>query len=73
MFPVFGDFRLPLLVPLSLLRLERCDLLLRQGREVGRVLRVRLPTRGTQLVLVGADPVPAEPADLVEGRNWKLS
>lgn len=64
-FPVFGDFRLPLLVPLPLLRLKRRNLLLRQGREVGRVLRVRLPARRAQLVLVGADPVPAEPADLV--------
>lgn len=43
-------------------------LLLGQRRKISRILWVRLPTRRTQLVLVGPDPVPAEPADLVATR-----
>lgn len=43
-------------------------LLLGQGRKVGGILRIRLPARGTQLVLVGSDPVPAEATDLVAAR-----
>lgn len=39
-----------------------------QWRKVGRILGVRLPARGAQLVLVGADAVPAEAADLVAAR-----
>lgn len=53
---------------LLLLSSTYSHLLLGQWRKVGRILGVRLPARGAQLVLVGADAVPAEAADLVAAR-----
>jgi len=46
-------------------------LLLSQGLEIGRILRVSLPASRTQLILVRTDPMPAEPTDLIATRARK--
>ena len=72
MLLVLAHLEFLLQVLLLLLGLDLLQLLVGQRLEVGRVLRVRLSTGGTQAVLVCADPMPAEPAYLTTDGSRKV-
>jgi tryptophan synthase alpha subunit len=58
-------------VPLTLLGLDLCQLLGREGLEVGRVLGVGRAARGAVAAALGPDLVPAEATDLKREREEK--
>lgn len=68
MFATLTQLRLALLIALPLLRLQLRHLLLGKRNKISWILRIRLPTRRTQSVLVGANAMPAEAADLISAR-----
>jgi len=64
-----GDFLLPQLVLLTLLRLEFLHLSRGERPKIGWILRVRLAARWTQAILVCADSMPAKSTNLQHTRE----